>query len=482
MLLTITTTHQPATDLGYLLHKNPARVQSFELAFGKAYVFYPEANEERCTAALLLDISPVGLVRREKDSSFALEQYVNDRPYAASSFLSVAISQVFGSALQGRSKERAELMETPIPLEAKISALPCRGGEALVRQLFEPLGYAFHAERYPLDPAFPAWGASPYFTIILQATVRLSDLLSHLYVLIPVLDNDKHYYVSETEVEKLLRHGDGWLQLHPKRELITRRYLRHQRVLMRSALAQLVESETPQVEEAALQHNLEEAEIEAQVSLHQQRLTAVVAALKERGARSVLDLGCGEGRLLSLLLKERQFTRIVGMDVVYRTLVIAGERLRLDTMPPNQRERIQLFHGSLLYRDARLEGFDAAAVVEVIEHLDAPRLSAFERVLFEFARLRVVVLTTPNIEYNVKWESLPAGAFRHRDHRFEWSRAEFAAWAQEIADRFAYTVQIRGIGAEDSQLGAPSQMALFVRNDGISNGEVLENEATGTEE
>jgi 3' terminal RNA ribose 2'-O-methyltransferase Hen1 len=461
MLLTISTTHQPATDLGYLLHKNPTRVQSFELAFGKAHVFYPEATKERCTAALLLDISPVALVRREGEGGFALEQYVNDRPYASSSFLSVAISQLFGSALQGRSKERAELVETAIPLEAKICALPCRGGEVLVRELFEPLGYALTAERYPLDPAFAAWGASPYFTIQLQAKVRLSDLLSHLYVLVPVLDDEKHYYVDEKEVDKLLRHGEGWLNLHPKRDLIARRYLRHQRTLMRSALAQLVEPETPQIEENALQQNLEEEAVEAKVSLHQLRLAAVLSALKESGARSVLDLGCGEGRLLSLLLKERQFTQIVGMDVVYRTLTIASERLRLETMPPRQRQRINLLHGSLLYRDARLHGFDAAAVVEVIEHLDAPRLAAFERVLFEFARPQCVVLTTPNVEYNVMWESLPAGKFRHRDHRFEWSRAEFSAWVKQICDRFGYCAQIQAIGPEDAQVGAPSQMAIF---------------------
>ncbi len=469
MLLTITTTHQPATDLGYLLHKNPARVQSFTLAFGEAHLFYPEASAERCTAALLLEISPVGLVRRDGGSGFALEQYVNDRPYAASSFLSVAISQVLGSALQGRSKDRPELVERALPLEATISALPCRGGEELVRQLFEPLGYQLSAERYPLDPIFPAWGESAYYTVTLSGAVRLSDLLTHLYVLVPVLDDDKHYYVGETEVEKLLRHGEGWLQTHPKRELIIRRYLRHQRSLTRTALAQLVEAESPQIEETVLQHNLEEAKVEERMSLHQQRLVTVLAALKQSGARLILDLGCGEGRLLSLLLKERQFTQIVGMDVSIRVLERAAERLNLERMQPLQRQRIRLLHGSLMYRDVRLSAFDAAAVVEVIEHLDAPRLAAFERVLFEFAHPQTIVLTTPNVEYNVLWESLPAGSFRHRDHRFEWNRAEFAAWTERMCLRFGYQVRILPVGPEHEQLGAPSQMAIFEatsKNDG----------------
>jgi 3' terminal RNA ribose 2'-O-methyltransferase Hen1 len=474
MLLTITTTHRPATDLGYLLHKNPARVQSFDLAFGKAHVFYPEASEERCTAALLMDINPVGLVRR--DGGFALAQYVNDRPYVASSFLSVAIAQVYGSALQGRSKERAELMASAIPLEATLVALPCRGGEGLLRQLFEPLGYTLSAQRHPLDPMFPEWGASPYYDVTLSAVTRLSDLLSHLYVLVPVLDDDKHYYVGDNEVEKLLRHGEGWLREHPLRELITRRYLRYQSSLTRTALAQLVESETPQIDEVEEQHNLEEAKVEEKIRLHQQRLEAVFNALKDSGAHRVLDLGCGEGQLLRLLLKDRQFTQITGMDVSHRTLEIAAERLNLERMPANQRERITLLHGSLLYRDARLSGYDAAAVVEVIEHLDAPRLAAFERVLFEFARPQTVVLTTPNIEYNVLWESLPTGAFRHRDHRFEWTRAEFAAWVEQISTRFGYQARILPVGPEHPELGAPSQMAIFELSTGDDAADVARNE------
>jgi 3' terminal RNA ribose 2'-O-methyltransferase Hen1 len=132
-------------------------------------------------------------------------------------------------------------------------------------------------------------------------------------------------------------------------------------------------------------------------------------------------------------------------------------------MPPKQRERIELIHGSLMYRDQRLAGFDAAAVVEVIEHLDPPRLAAFERVAFEFARPGTVVLTTPNAEYNVKWPSLPAGRFRHRDHRFEWTREQFEGWATGIAERFGYAVRFVPVGPVDAAVGAPSQMGVFTR-------------------
>ncbi|HAB19126.1 MAG TPA: 3' terminal RNA ribose 2'-O-methyltransferase Hen1 [Verrucomicrobiota bacterium] len=464
MLLTLTSTHEAATDLGFLLRKNPARPQSFRLSFGKAQVFYPEAAPERCTVALLVEVDPVGLVRNRRGPAGeggALEQYVNDRPYAASSFLSVAIAEVFGSALAGKSKERPELVETSLPLCAAFSALPCRGGEEFLRKLFEPLGYTVSARRLPLDDKFPDWGESSYFHVELSARVPLQQLLSHLYVLVPVLDNDKHYWVGDDEVEKLLRHGEGWLASHPEREIITRRYLKHQRSLVDDALAQLVEESEPNPDEVAENNALEEEAVEQKINLNEQRLGAVLATLKSTGAARVLDLGCGEGRLLQSLLKEKQFTEIVGLDVSHRALEIARDRLHYDRLPPNQKERLRLLHGSLSYRDQRLAGFDAAAVVEVIEHLDAARLAAFERVLFECAKPKSIVITTPNREYNVKLETLPAGKFRHRDHRFEWTRPEFQAWANGVATRFCYHVRFLPVGPEDPAVGSPTQMGVF---------------------
>lgn len=466
MLLELSTTHKPASDLGFLLHKNPARVQSFELAFGVAHVLYPEASAERCTVALLLDVDPVGLVRTKGGPSGdrgLLRQYVNDRPYVASSFLSVAIAQVLRSALKGECKERPELVVTPLPLEVKLAAVPCRGGEEFLRRLFEPLGYVVSATQEPLDPKFPDWGESRYFTVQLSGTKRLSELLSHLYVLVPVLDDEKHYWVGDDEVDKLLRFGEGWLSTHPERELIATRYLKHQRGLVRDAIARLVEDEEPEADEIDDGSAAEEAKLEEKVTLNEQRLGTVLSVLKGSGAKRVLDLGCGEGKLVRALLAEKQFIEIVGMDVSWRSLEVATERLKLDRLPPMQRERVKLIHGSLMYRDTRLAGFDAAAVVEVIEHLDPPRLAAFERVVFEFARPGIVVITTPNAEYNTKWETLPAGQFRHKDHRFEWTRGQFQEWANVIAGRFGYEVRFVPVGDDDSAVGSPTQMGVFTR-------------------
>ena len=463
MLLTIRTTHRPATDLGFLLHKHPEHVHTREFPFGNATVFYTEATEKACTAAVLLDVDPVGMVRGRGGKSGAEDQYVNDRPYVASSLLSVVLSRWFNSALAGRCERKPDLTATALPLEARLAALPCRGGETFLRGLFEPLGYEVEATRHELDERMPALGPSRLFTVTLRATHRLSDLLTHLYVLVPVLDDQKHYWVGADEVEKLLRHGEGWLDRHPSRDAIVSRYLVHQRGLVRDAIARLTAEEQPEEEAVAAQKDEQEASIERTISLNERRLDAVFEVLKTSGASRVLDLGCGEGKLLRRLMADHQFASVVGMDVSGRVLDLAESRLKLDRLAPTQRERLRLLHGSLMYRDSRLNGFDAASVVEVVEHLDQPRLRAFERVLFESARPGTIALTTPNAEYNVKWPSLPAGQLRHQDHRFEWTRLEFQRWANAVASRFGYTVAYRPIGDEDSAVGPPTQMAVFTR-------------------
>lgn len=469
MLLEISTTHTPAGDLGYLLHKHPGKVQSFSLAFGKAHVFYPEVTDGRCTAALLIEVDPVALVRgngRER----TLDQYVNDRPYVASSMLSVAIAQVFGTALAGNCKDRPELAETAIPLTARIASIPCRGGEELLRQLFEPLGYAVTVKSHPLDERSPDWGASSLFTVEIGGTHRLTDLLSHLYVLIPVLDNEKHYWVGDEEVAKLLRHGEGWLAAHPLRELIATRYLKYRRNLADEALKQLREQdgEGPEEIEADSPEDPREEAGERKLSLHQQRHGVVLSVLQAKGAKRVVDLGCGEGKLVRELLKHKGFERIVGMDVAHRTLEIAADRLRLEQLPPMVRQRVELIHGSLMYCDKRLKGYDAAVLCEVIEHMDEPRLSAMERAVFGAAKPTVVIVTTPNSEYNVMWETLAAGSMRHRDHRFEWTREQFRVWSAAVCARYGYSCEFRGVGEggvtpEGKDVGAPTQMGVFTR-------------------
>jgi len=467
MLLTITNHKPPATDIGYLLHKHPDRLQSVDISAGRALIFYPEATEERCTAALLMELDPVGLVRNRrgpKGEGGLLQQYVNDRPYVASSFLSVAIREAFSTAMGGRCKDRPELAKTPLPLEARLPVIPCYRGEDFLRSLFEPLGYEVKACRDVLDPQFPEWGESHYFDLTLKGEVTLQALLNHLYVLIPVLDNDKHYWVGAEEIEKLLRRGSGWLETHPEKETIIARYLRHQRSLTREALARLLEEEDPAREEAEKSSAAQEASLEKPLSLNRQRIDAARKAVIESGARRVIDLGCGGGKLIRELLREQSLEAVAGMDVSVRALERASGRLKLDRMPDREKDRVTLFQGSLMYRDRRLEAYDTAVVMEVIEHFDPPRLSAFERVVFGAAKPGTVIVTTPNIEYNVRFDGLPPGALRHPDHRFEWTRREFTEWATGIGGRYGYTFETRGIGETDLEAGEPTQMAVFRRS------------------
>ncbi|MFJ8490376.1 3' terminal RNA ribose 2'-O-methyltransferase Hen1 [Streptomyces sp. NPDC094038] len=476
MFLTITTTgtpERPATDLGFLLHKHPDNAQTFTTSHGIAHVFYPEADAGRCTAALLLEVDAVALVRRGKGKGrggapdAALAQYVNDRPYAASSLLAVAIGNVFSSAMRGVCRARPEAPAQARPLRVEVPALPARGGPDLVRHLFEPLGWTVTAEPVALDAEFPEWGESRYVGLVLESeALTLSEALRHLYVLLPVLDDAKHYWVSSEEVDKLLRAGEGWLPGHPEQKLITSRYLSRRWSLTRQAmerleLVRLAESDDSGVEEI---DNAVEEETETEekpTPLAVQRRDAILAALRRSGAARVLDLGCGQGQLVQALLKDPSFTEVVGVDVSMRALTIASRRLKLDRMGERQAARVSLFQGSLAYTDKRLKGYDAAVLSEVIEHLDLPRLPALEYAVFGAARPRTVLVTTPNVEYNVRWETLPAGHTRHGDHRFEWTREEFRAWAHRVAELHGYDVEFTPVGPDDPEVGPPTQMAVF---------------------
>ncbi len=460
-MISISTTHHPATDLGYLLHKNPARAHEIDLSFGQGMVVFPEASEARCTAVLLVEVDPISLVRSPGGS---LSQYVNDRPYVASSFLCTALTRAFGTAMSGKSKDRPDLVTQPIPLEILIPVLSSRRGSESIARLFGPLGYEIETTQLPLDPMFPEWGESNYFSVTLRAHLPLQQMLQHLYVLLPVLDARKHYFMDSQEVRKLLDKGEHWLAGHPEKDWIVQSYLGRKSSLIREALEQLANAE-PEIEaqENAIDEELAtpEPKVEKRKSLHEQRHERVAEVVRTLHTRSLVDLGCGDGKLIQKLVPIQGLDRIVGMDVSYFELEKASRRLRLETAGPKLRERIELIHGSLLYRDHRLEGFDAATAVEVIEHLDPPRLHAFERVVFECARPGVVIITTPNREYNAVYDEL--SGFRHEDHRFEWTRSEFGEWTEKIASAYGYTVEIEGLGEAHDQHGSPSQMGVFRR-------------------
>ncbi len=467
MLLTITYEGQNTQELGFLLHKHPDRTQEFNLNYGKAYVFYPEVSGERTTAALLLDIDPIDLARGKLGSrDGGLFDYVNDRPYTVASFMSTAISRVFGTALGGRCEQRKELADKPIPLTACLFSLKDGGETELAKQLFEPLGYRVDTKRTLLDEKFPEWGASPYINLTISGTVRLCELLNHLYVLIPVFDKQKHYYTSEAEIKKLLDHGEGWLSAHPYKEKIARRYFPAKWSYARRAIDILLseDADTGETAETTEEDSPDDTEDKTRTPLNKQRMETVRDAVLASGASSVIDLGCGECRLTSLLLNEPQIKKVTACDVSVNVLEKAAKHLRLDRMAPFRKNKLTLMQASLTYRDKRFEGYDCACVIEVIEHIEPTRLSAFERAVFEFALPKTVILTTPNREYNAKYENMQENTLRHGDHRFEWTREEFASWTKKICGRFGYSCEIRGIGEPDETYGNPTQMGVFTKN------------------
>jgi 3' terminal RNA ribose 2'-O-methyltransferase Hen1 len=452
-----------ATALGYLLHKHPDRVQTFDAPVGSIHVFYPEATAARCTVAVLLEVDAVGLARdkRFRGDALALDHYVNDRPYAATSMFAVAIGTVFRTAMTGRSDTYPELAASPLPLRIVLPVVATRGSDAggLVRRLFEPLGWTVEEEPIALDETHPEWGPSRYSALVLTGRVLLAHALRQLYVLLPVLDDAKHYWVGDDEVAKLARGGEGWLAEHPERDLVARRYLAHQSSLVDQLAPDVLPVTAGDVPTA-------EATVETddgRVPLRRERAEAVLRALRDVGAHRIVDVGCGPGALLTRLAHDRSVTEIIGTDVSVRALEAAERALDLRRASDAERQRIRLLHGSVVYRDDRIRGFDAIVLMEVVEHVDESRLPALEDAVFAHAAPAAVVVTTPNAEYNALYENLPAGRLRHDDHRFEWTREQFRTWADGVCARTGYDVEFRPVGPEVDRHGAPTQLALFRR-------------------
>ncbi|GGF37482.1 3' terminal RNA ribose 2'-O-methyltransferase Hen1 [Williamsia phyllosphaerae] len=466
MLLTISAERSPSlpapADLGYLLHKHPDRVQPFPVYGGTAHVFYPEVSAERCTAALVLEVDPVALVRGRSGSrdGFALGQYVNDRPYVASSLLSVAMGKVFRSALSGRCPGHEALVGSDLQLTVSVPAVP--GDPELLQRLFSPVGWDVHATAIELDATRPEWGAAPMVSLTLNGSHRLSTALSHLYVLLPVLDDAKHYWVGDDEVDKLVRAGGAWLATHPARDLITHRYLAHQRGLKDAAMARLIDLDDRPVEDS-----LEDEDTAPSRPLVRIRHDAVMDVVRALQPGSVADLGCGSGALLVSVLEMQGVTRVIGTDVSDTSLRRAGKRLHVEQMTERQSERLSLLLSSLQYEDDRLTGIDVAILMEVIEHVDPARVPAVTANVFGAMRPGHVVLTTPNVEHNVRYPQLFDGGLRHADHRFEWTRDEFARWARRVGDTHGYDVRLVPVGDDDDDIGPPTQMAVFSLRSGF---------------
>jgi 3' terminal RNA ribose 2'-O-methyltransferase Hen1 len=472
MMLSIACKNLSEEELGFLLHKNPARVHPLDLSFGKVYVFFDEPPEgHQAQVCLLVDVDPLAMVQGRGGLGHQDALYVNDRPYVASSLLASAVTKVFGTALSGRCKERPELVDREIewtfamPFVARGSML-----NALFH-LFEPLGYEFDPDLLNYDSSVDyATSARPILTRIAVRTT-LSEALSHLVVLIPVLDGENHRWVDDGDLVPFVRRVESWLPDHPYGMYILRRALKYQTSLVKAFTERFPAITGSMARLPQLEANVwDDATVEAAgcqpLSLNSQRFSAVEAVVSALSPSSIVDLGCGDGSLVSQLVKQTSIQKLVGMDV--NPLVLSRARARLEhlSLTKAQTEKIQFIHGSLAYRDPRVKGFDLALLIEVIEHIDAERLETLEHQVFDYGQYSTVVVTTPNREFNDLYVGMEKGKMRHSDHRFEWTRQEFLNWAKRIGDAFGYNYEISEIGAGNPAVGSPTQMAVFSKKAG----------------
>jgi 3'' terminal RNA ribose 2''-O-methyltransferase Hen1 len=456
MLLTITYKGKDTQDLGYMLFKNPNRPQSVKLTTGSAYVYYPKVSDEETTIALLLDINSLDLAKGEKGKDVqpqSLFDYVNDRPYVASSFLATAMNKVFGTAISGRGDEYQELVDSKLNLSATIHMFPCPVDKERINKVFEPLGYEVNYETFLLDNKFPEWGDSKYVNLTVSGNVVLRDLLKQIILLIPVFDKFKHYDVSnQDELNKLLKLGDGWLSDHPEKDFIVNRYLQFKKGLVNKAQEHL-KSDVDEIEES-----IDKAVTEKEESLNTTRFNSVINELIKIEAKSVLDIGCSNGKLLEAIRDKMPNIKLAGIDVHLKAVSIADKMANKKDL-----DKIDFFQSSILYKDKRFKGYDAVTAIEVMEHIDEFKLYLFEKVLFGYINPRVAILTTPNKDYNENYDNINNKGLRHFDHRFEFTKREFESWVTKICSKYGYIYFFKSIGKADEKDQQPTLMVTFMK-------------------
>ena len=460
VLLLLTTTRRPATDLGRLLALESGEVHEFAVPGGIATLHLPEVSAHRCTAAVFLEWHHRGSDLGDDQAGAGGRAPVP--AHVTSDMLADAVSLVFRNALAGASGHRyPHLLRAALPLEIVIPQFPCQAGVHLAERLFGPLGWRVLVDPVLLDARHPEWGDTGHSALTLRGTISLADAVTHLSVLLPVLVNgNKGRLAPEGRIGRLLRPYCDWLTRHPERQLIMGSYQKRRG-------ASLVRTTDASPKAVEMAHAVRPTVVREGLAV--ERLEAVLAALARTSAERVIDLGCGTGVLLARIAQDSRYTEVVGVDDAAQALELARRRLQLELLPERQRSRIKLLQLSILRRDNRLIGFDAAILMEVIEHFDPFRLPALVINIFGHARPGTVIVTTPNLEHTLRYPGPTRSGLRHDDHRFEWSRQEFAAWVADASQRYGYVGRIQGVGTCDPQVGHPTQLAVFTRLDRIAS-------------
>lgn len=462
MQLAIKATGEGAKMLSFLLSKNPQNLYDRMEKGYRVRLTYTVFSDSEVEALIFVTPDPVELVKNSPDT-YEITQYINDREFVVSSIFCSNTRSALGTALNGRPKEEyldwaKHAFQLTIGFGPVATDLP----DAAIKNLFEPLGYQTEIERGRADYNFQFKERSSARFINLQSKVTLQNALQHLFVLIPVLDDYRHYFIDEREIEKLERYGEGWLADHPLKELIIKRTLRFRELIDQMVLNS---HQTELINEAVTpEPNISSQPVVRLNKLRYQRLVKIIEDLAAR--ESIVDFGAGEGKLSVRLGFIPGVKEILAVEPTEKEQLRALKRFseasrKDDFIAPTP------VWGSLFYYDEQLCGKDVMILSEVIEHIDESRLPRVMDTILGSYKPQVLLITTPNAEYNPVYQM--EEGIRHKDHRFEWSRAEFAEWTYCLARNYAYEVQIDGIGEEAEGYGHPSQLAILTRQGGIEN-------------
>lgn len=444
MQLSLNVKGNGAEAVSYLLAKNPNNLYERDEKGFKVRSVYSVFTKEEVKYLIYVKPDPIDLVR-SSPQVYDISHYINDREFAVSSLFVSAIRKALGTALNGKPQEEyVQWVEHRFDMEVAFGPIATDLPDGELAELFKPIGYNVEIKR----AASTLRSKSSALFITLTGKQTIQNLLKHLFILIPVIDNYKHYFIDEREIEKVDRYGEGWLDAHPLKQFIVKRALRFQNLIRQS---KFYDRE---------RHNQENRETK-KIRLNELRYEKIVDFIRTIPKRdTVVDLGAGEGKLSVKLGYLDGVKEILSVEPSNKSRVRAIQRFEEAegtdgfTLPTS-------LAGSLFYFDDRLVNKDIMVLCEVIEHIDEYRIPKMMEAIFRSYQPRVLIVTTPNQEYNVIYDM--DETMRHHDHRFEWTRDDFQENCEQWIKESPYYIQFEGIGEEHPEYGTPTQMAIFRR-------------------
>ncbi|WP_141431100.1 3' terminal RNA ribose 2'-O-methyltransferase Hen1 [Bacillus sp. 03113] len=450
MQLSVKAVGDGAKILSYLIAKNPYNLYDRDEKSNRVRLVYTVFDEKEVEVVIFVTPDPVELVRNSANA-FDITQYINDREFAVSSLFCTNIRKALGTALNGKPKEEYQKwVNHPFELHMNFGPVASHLSDENIVELLHPLGYIVEIERGETNYSFELKQRSSSRFIHLKGQQTIQQALRHLFILIPVIDNYKHYFIDEHEIEKLVRYGEGWLDSHPLREYIIKQSLRFSELIN-------------QFPSLAKKDDEEEHSSAPKVRLNELRYQAVVEKIKSLSQRaSIVDFGSGEGKLSVRLSNIPDVKEVLAVEPSETAQLRAIQRFEKASYNQTHVSPTPIL-GSLFYYDERLLNKDVMILCEVIEHIDEYRLPNIMKTIFREYQPKTLIVTTPNREYNEVYAM--DEIVRHSDHRFEWTRQEFKSKCETWIKNVLYSMEFEGIGLEHEEYGHPTQMCTFVRKE-----------------